>query len=416
MQYENKILHFLLDRYENSLLSRGENKVAVHIAFPFTKKLLPAYFDESSMAFEDIHAAIKNLEQKGYIHIIWKKGKENHIVQKVILNEENVSEVYRYVKRTPKAEMEARQIETLKQLAGRYHTPVAKEFIAWLERRIREGKPVKEFLDLEDTEETKKLAAMVGEIEENQEEAYIREFSGRKFGDTKLLEKHLGIIGKIMRRFSPAEDYKDMEVCAILAEYGIYHTPNYVYVKGAGKLCLGRNNTCIVDLADLYQGIGLSGEDLDVLRWTDLSAVKRVITIENLTTFFRWKEKDSIIIYLGGYHNMIRRKLLQNIHAMLPEAEYLHFGDIDVGGFEIYLDLCKKTGIAFKPYLMGIEQLQHHAGYAKDLSENDRKRISLLLEREESCRIAPVLQYMQAQGIKLEQECIRDGFPFPGEC
>lgn len=405
MQYESGILHALLDTYENSLLSRGENKVTVHIAFPFNAKTIPAYFDESSMAFEDIHICIRQLEQKGYVRIVWKKGKENHIVRKVLLNEEKVSEVYRYLGRTPKSEMNQQQLQMLERLGREYDTPAAAAFISWLKERLKQGKSVKEFLDLEDLEETGRLVSMVAAIEQNQEDTYIREFSGRRFGDTKLLEKRLGVIGKILRRFSG--DCEDMEVYAILAEYGIYHTPNYVYVKGMGKLCVGAGDACILDLQKLRQGVGLSGEDLDTLRWTDLSEVKKVITIENLTTFFRWNEEHSIMIYLGGYHNTVRRRILRNIYGMIPGAEYLHFGDIDVGGFEIYLDLCKKTGIAFRPYLMGIEQLRQYEGYTKELSEHDRKRIELLLKKDEIGRIAPVLEYMQDMGRKLEQECIQ---------
>ena len=45
----NKILNDLLDKYENSKLSRGENQRAIHIAFPFNKKTMPKYFDESSL-------------------------------------------------------------------------------------------------------------------------------------------------------------------------------------------------------------------------------------------------------------------------------------------------------------------------------------------------------------------------------
>ena len=54
---ENKILNYLLDKYENSKLSRGENQRAIHIAFPFNKKTMPKYFDESSLEIETIHAA-----------------------------------------------------------------------------------------------------------------------------------------------------------------------------------------------------------------------------------------------------------------------------------------------------------------------------------------------------------------------
>ena len=61
MQYEGRILHALLDSYENSLLSRGENRVTIHISLPFTPKTMPAYFDESSLEYEKIHAAVRHL-------------------------------------------------------------------------------------------------------------------------------------------------------------------------------------------------------------------------------------------------------------------------------------------------------------------------------------------------------------------
>ena len=59
---ENKILNDLLDKYENSKLSRGENQRAIHIAFPFNKKTMPKYFDESSLEIETIHAAAEQME------------------------------------------------------------------------------------------------------------------------------------------------------------------------------------------------------------------------------------------------------------------------------------------------------------------------------------------------------------------
>lgn len=260
-------------------------------------------------------------------------------------------------------------------------------------------------MNLEDTEETKRLIRAVIAIEENQKDIYIREFSVHCFGDSKMLEKRLGVIGKIMRRFS--DRYEGMDNYAVLAEHGIYHTPNYVYMKGTGSFYIGKENQYMVDLQELHQGIGLSGEDLDTLCWIENSSVKKVITVENLTTFFRWKEKDSVLIYLGGYHNSVRRKLLKKLYSVFPQAEYLHFGDIDVGGFEIYRDLCARTGIPFLPYQMGIEQLRQYRAYTKKLTDHDRKRLDELLQKEEYSNVFPVLNYMKEHGIKLEQECLQ---------
>ena len=404
MRYEERILQTLLDSYERSRLSRGENEVAVHIAFPITPKTMPIYFDENSLAYEEIHGTAGHLEEMGYTCSVWKGGKKNHILQKIVLCDEKVDEIYRHLGRVPEKQMQQAQLAVLQELKTECSTPVARNFICWLMKRLEQGKTVKEYLNLDDTEGSRRLIRAIHRIETNQKEIYIREFSVQCFGDSKELEKKSGLIGKIFRRFS--DDMEDMDNDVILAEYGIYRTSNYVYVKGSGRLRIGTPEAYDIDLRSLRQGIGLSGEDLDGLEWKVDVSVKRIITIENLTTFFRWEEPDSVLIYLGGYHNAVRRKFLQKLYQVFPEAEYFHFGDIDVGGFEIYEDLCRRTGIPFTTYKMGISELEQYEQYTRELTENDRKRMDSLLNNEAYENVWPILRYMKEHGKKLEQESI----------
>ena len=404
MRYEERILQTLLDSYERSRLSRGENEVAVHIAFPITPKTMPIYFDENSLVYEEIHGTAGHLEEMGYTCSVWKGGKKNHILQKIVLCDEKVDEIYRHLGRVPEKQMQQAQLAVLQELKTECSTPVARNFICWLMKRLEQGKTVKEYLNLDDTEGSRRLIRAIHRIETNQKEIYIREFSVQCFGDSKELEKKSGLIGKIFRRFS--DDMEDMDNDVILAEYGIYRTPNYVYVKGSGRLRIGTPEAYDIDLRSLRQGIGLSGEDLDGLEWKVDVSVKRIITIENLTTFFRWEEPDSVLIYLGGYHNAVRRKFLQKLYQVFPEAEYFHFGDIDVGGFEIYEDLCRRTGIPFDTYKMGISELDQYEQYTRELTENDRKRMDSLLNNEAYENVWPILRYMKEHGKKLEQESI----------
>lgn len=53
------------------------------------------------------------------------------------------------------------------------------------------------------------------------------------------------------------------------------------------------------------------------------ASVREVYTIENLTSFYRFQKDDSLIVYLGGYHNSVRRQLLLDIYHALPVAEYM---------------------------------------------------------------------------------------------
>lgn len=403
VRYEQKILNALLDSYEASLLSRGENKVAIHIQYVFSKKNIPGYFNESSLDYEEIHACVKELENKGYLSVVWKNGKADHIIEKVLLNEKHVQEVYKYLNRVPKSEKEEAAIGLLLRLQDKYNAPVTNAFTEYLIMRLKEGKTVKEYVDIAEISQIEQLVKAVFCVETNEDSCYIREFSIRHFQDTKLFKSFCGKIFKVWSTLRPDEEYEDID--AFLAEHMIYNTPNYIYLKGCGLLELNNQR---IDLEEFAQGIGVSGEDIASLDVVGKNTTKRVITIENLTTFFSWKEEDSLIIYLGGYHNSLRRQLLGKIYAQLENAEYLHFGDIDVGGFEIYEDLCRKTRIPFQLYHMRIEELEKYQMYTKKLTENDKRRLeNLILFAEENKRkYVDVLYYMKKHDVKLEQECV----------
>lgn len=400
-QYEKLILNQLLDSYENSSLFTGENKVKVSISFPFQKKRIPEYFNESSTGYEDIHACVRDMEQKNYIRIVWKRGKENHIIEKVLLNETQINQIYSELNRKPKADKVLETITLLGKLQVLCDTPISQSFLRELQNRIETAKSVAEYINLDETKTTEQLVKAITYIEKNEKECYIREFSISQFSDSKLFESLLGKVAKVMRDFEIR--FQEMDIYEILAEYAIYHTPNFVYFKGDALLQFDASE---IDLRIFKNGIGIPGDMLQTMVLQGAHHVTKIITIENLTTFFRWSESGAVILYLGGYHNAVRREFLKQIYKQIPNASYLHFGDIDVGGFEIYEDLCKKTGIPFETYYMDIAVLKEYQKYAKDLTENDKKRILKLLEKKKNTSYETVLHYMLDKYIKLEQECI----------
>lgn len=396
--YDKSILNKLLDNYESSLLSTGKNERTIHIEWRFTKKNLPAYFDESSEEYEKIHILMQRLEDDKLIKIIWKDKKQGHIILKVQLNIENIENAYGYVKRVPKTDLVAENVEMLTEILENTDSNVARRFINYLLERFKENKSVKEFIELEHLEESRKLISTIQEIEKNQESLYLREFSIRTFQDSKAFEQIQSKVFHIFQCFD--ERYQSVEMGEWLSEHNIYQTPNYVYLKG--NVCIQIENRQI-DLSLFKQGIGISGEDIEKIEIVKKANIEKIITIENLTTFFSWKEDNSLIIYLGGYHNTTRRSLLNKIYQVYPKEEYCHFGDMDAGGFEIYYNLCERTKIPFQMYHMDLDTLQKYEKYGKKLTENDKKRLQGMLDKEE---IHGLVKYMLEKNVKLEQECI----------
>ncbi len=398
VQYDKYILNALVDSYENSVLFTGENKVNVTIRFDFNRKNIPAYFDESSLEYEKIHAVVEMLEVKGFVVAKWKQP---GILSKVILRQEALEEVYSYLKRTPKKLQISDATMRLAQFCEQYHTPVCAAFLEYLQERIKNHLPVKEYMDFQDMQAFDRLMVAIHEIETNDMPCYVREFSIRVFQDSKVYEKIHGKVCKVFRQFS--KGFAEADETEILSEYNIYHTPNYVHLKGDFTLFIEDKE---IPVRELKQGVGISGEDIDDISLGDISSIRSVMTVENLTSFFRCEKANCLLIYLGGYHNGVRRSLLQKVVQSLPEVKYYHFGDIDAGGFEIYRDLVEKTKIPFEMYQMDLETLQKYEEYGKPLTPNNRKSLERTKERTTDKGLVALIDYMLERGVKLEQECV----------
>ena len=82
-RYDEKVLGYLLDRYELSLLYSGKNKINRTVFMPVSQKTLPEYFDESALQYEVIHQQLEKLEADGYVRLVWKNKKKGHILENV---------------------------------------------------------------------------------------------------------------------------------------------------------------------------------------------------------------------------------------------------------------------------------------------------------------------------------------------
>lgn len=400
---EKRILNALLDSYENSKLSRGENKVAVHISYAFRPKNIPEYFDESSMECEEIHTMISQLQDRGFLTIIWKKNKVGHIIDKVILCEKTISDVYQYLHRIPKTDIEKTVLRQFDHMLETELGVVSRAFILRMYKRVEEGKSVKEYMDISDSTKTDELIYALNQTEHNQTDCFVREFSIRIFHDSK---KYASLIPRICRIIGEERlEYEGMEKEEILSEYQIYYNPSYVYFKGAARL---KMKSQLVDVSVFEEGVGfaLNNRNLEDIQFQQSSTVQFVYTIENLTTFFRFQKKNSLIIYLGGYHNHVRRELLKKIYKVFPQARYYHFGDIDAGGFQIYYHLKDKTSIPFTMCGMDLQTLIQYEEYGKRLTENDRNRLRNLRDKVREGNVIECIDYMLKHNVKLEQECI----------
>ena len=386
MKAEKKILQHLLKVYENSKTFKGENKVNQSFTVSIIK-IFKEYKNVSDYAtFQTVNEAVKELERQGLITVHWYNGE---YVDTVSLNIEKLQDIYAVTGITPKAETN----EKLRELLLKYvdTCDVLSVYCRKQLQRLQEHKTMEGFKgDLAETEDVLKGVVAVLQVEE---ETYERDFSVRVYKDSKRFQK---LSSKISNILFECGDFPVKET--VLQDLNIVKNPGHVYLKGNGSVSFCGQT---IELSVVPGDIALSSRVLNSVD-SIVAHGQRVITIENLTTFHRFTSEDALVIYLGGYHNTHRRTLLQKVYCINPNAEYLHFGDIDVGGFRILYHLRDKTQMPFKPYCMDIATLEKYQDAWKPLTENDRHGLQSFLEGE----FAKVAAYMLENNCKLEQEAL----------
>ena len=383
-RYEKTILDRLLDKYEHSkTFVKANRQNQSFLVKP--EQLFAKYRDDSEYElFRDVNDCIVHLEALGYVTA---KRQKNGVVLTIRLITEHLDSVYRYIERVPKSDV----VTELTRLLTQYQDSNAplNAYCRHQFEQLENNKPV-EYFD-GDLKSYHALLEVVSRIFDVENETFERDFSVRVLGDSKAFEKLRDRVTALLYKYG---DFPERET--LLADLNLVRNPGHVYFKGQGKISLRGQ---VIDFSSMRGDLALSS---DMLADIDNISVfgSAVVTIENLTTFNSFSCNDSFAIYLGGYHNQCRRRFIMKVHAQNPDKRYLHFGDIDAGGFYILRHLRDMTGIRFMPYRMDVETLKANLKYTKPLTENDRKRLLALVDSE----FGETVSYMLEHNCKLEQE------------
>ncbi|MBZ9689784.1 DUF2220 domain-containing protein [Clostridium estertheticum] len=385
-KYERGIIDKLLDKYEKSKSFTGENKVNQKFSIKITS-LFSKYIDHSNYEiFQGVNEAIDILVRKQFIIA---KANSANVYNDVLLNLAELEQVYEYIGRMAKKDINKSVLKLLENYKNR--NEILNRYCETQYKRINSNKSIQYFID--DLIELENVLIAVDELLKVDTETFVRDFSVRIFKDSKVFE---GLISKVVNLLYEYGSFPEKE--QVLGNLNIIKNPTYVNFKGAGSITIKEQR---IDLTNLSSDIAISSAMLSDIHRIDVTG-KAVITIENLTSFHTFYDEDMFVIYLGGYHNSVRRKFIRKIHQQNPKVLFYHFGDIDAGGFYILEHLKHQTGVDFKAFKMDIETLKAYSKYTKKLTENDNQRLMRLVNSEYN----PVIKYMIENNCKLEQEAI----------
>ena len=396
MEYSKDIISRLLDIYErrNGYAKRPEELRSIQFE---VSKEYPIYKDRyDNEKYRDINTAIEKNVAAGLI--IAEKDQTGRY-SKIKLNIARVDECYALLKRTSIPD-QCKKVLSVLEKANNVECLLIGRIVSDFCEQIKAYKKLPYDLGY-DARRVGEVLQVLEAVTKLTSETYIRNFSTALFKDSKRFQReYRSTIESILFNYTDDVVEKD----DILGYYNLYENPTYVLIKGNARICFDES---AIELSEMPGGIALSNGSLAGIHKISVKADK-VITVENLTTYHDCDEQDAVYIYLGGYHNTSKQKLLELIYENNGDKEYYHEGDLDVYGFLILKNLIDKTQIPFKPLFMDLGTIErfYRAGLYKNLSARDRKVITSKKDGQLSA-YKDVLEYMLANDCKVEQESIK---------
>lgn len=393
--YEEKMLTMLVELYRKSKKDSGAGVINRRTRIKPTK--LYVGYDRNDGDLDEINGINETagrLQEKGFL-TYEMKGFSNEILA-IYLIDAKVEEAENYLAEKYGYESKHEKMKQVEGIIARYsgHSPAADVECGKLRASLDKNTVPKNYHQTEEI-----LKALIF-IERNERLLYVREASMLIYGGSKYLEENtLDAVCGLLRKYHgrPCEENELLD--EILAEYHIVAERQKICLKGDIVLVKADRS---MELGGFRDGVEFYADELDEIEKI-LVRDRRFMTVENKTSYMRCREAETSYFYLGGYGNRFQREFLKKVFQDNPGIVYLHFGDIDAGGFYIHENLCKITGIPFGLWRMSAEELQdpRYADCLLKLSTNDRKRLKALAGHK---MYRDVVSYMLENDVKLEQE------------
>ncbi len=441
MNYEQELLHRLIDKYEKSkafLTGVFTRKIALTAAQEDWIQRRMENMEEKRLFF----AVLKDLKESGLIDYSWERFEQGNLVDKIWLvpDEAAVRACYKRLGRRPARE----EAEALAELIREYRRQLATEnslarFLADYEEELRAKGQIRQYFTHEPELNENILKCLIF-MEQNQGEQMERLMSSSLYGDSKYFERHVKskvlIILRALKRREQEEGISDSmpEDDELLLEKGVVRWPEILEFTGRLRVALDDGN--VIDYGPQVRGAYINSETVKHAVSVEAEGIRKVLFIENKANYVWYisqnHSRDELVIYHGGCYSPMKGRWFRMVHEgcrrqaltadflagedsraedasqaaeHFPMVKYLHWGDIDVGGFRMFVRLKGQIVPELMPYRMDRASLEAYRGQAMEItSAAYLKTLERMEDSPEYEMFHEVISLMRRERIRLEQE------------
>lgn len=399
------IINRLLDKYEKSRQATGEPCVRRRVSLK--TEGLAEYHGREIDYRKAFHLAAENLQQQGLIQVEWLAGEQGNLIKSLHLNLERLDAAYQAVGRSPQSEL--LQQLTRQLMAIKPQREWMQSFLQdCLDEIARRRFPVQ--LPREAQKRDWLLASLQGIVANDAggdaAEMLERIFSKHYLGHSKLFEQQVRarLVG-ILRRYAPLPELDEDDL--LLLEAGLVRASGEVLLRGPLQI---RVKEKLADIMPFAYGVALGAETLSELE-IESCAASRLLSVENKATFRELVRaglgESVLLICIGGFAGSAKRRLLQKLADHLGQNfAYLHWGDLDYGGLQIFQHLRQTCLPQLRPALMDADTYREFVSSGEPFDDSYRRKLERLREQDGFGEFHDLLDAMLLQGKTLEQEAV----------
>lgn len=400
MRYGRNIVNGLLDSYENSGNFDGDTGRRV-----FLKKTIKRP-NADSAEYEEFLSELTELQIKGIVDFDWLiKG---HVANKIWLVTENVQYAYDFVSR-----------ENRHAVLERVEAAVRNT-----ESRIGDGW-IKEYLNnaLDDIHKNrlsgfwKEDARLISDVLRALELIYslngtsitMRAASVKLYSNSKRFEneikRHIISIAKKYEPILAKADEDNISEREVLSQLGIVKMSEIFEFCGGLKVFYKNGG---VDYSPIKNGACVTDESLSEIERVELSEVQSILFIENKTNYTEYclnlRRENELVVFHGGLYSPAKGDFFRLIGKALNHEQVFYWGDIDMGGFNMFCRLKENIFPSVLPYNMDCQSFERYKSMGLSRSKSYLEKIAKLKNDARYAVFFDVIDHILDSGVTVEQE------------
>ena len=166
-----------------------------------------------------------------------------------------------------------------------------------------------------------------------------------------------------------------------------------------------------IDFSPIVKGSCISSECVSDICNVEIFNTDRIVFIENKTNYSEYclnsRSERELVVYHGGFYSPQRGEFFRKLCAKTDIPVYF-WGDIDYGGFKMYMRLKNNIINSLQP--LNMDLISYNRYKCNGLSKNDEYivKLSVLKSDEDYYEFFDVIDAIIAEKTTVEQEAFLD--------